>query len=154
MVKLDLDRLPDAARLDHAVEHGTVTECGLGCGSARGLARRGVGEHADDVRGGTREVERMSAEPIDLRHVRVRDDGGCGFDRSLARVPRDGVREHAVLDRAKTDDRQGADADEDGRDHERLTALTAHGVHSMRRDALAVTTKRGSPTKPRGTGSV
>ncbi len=154
MVKLDLDRLPDTARLDHTVEHGTVAQRDLGRGSARGLARRGVGEHADDVRRGTREVERMSTERIDLRHICVRDGGCRGFDRGLARVLRESVREHTVLDHAKTDDRERSDADQDGCDHERLTALTAHGVHSMRRDALAVTTKRGSPTNPSGTGSV
>ncbi len=154
MVKLDLDRLPNAACLDHAVEHRTIAQRGLGRGSACRFTHRGVGEHADDVSGGSREIERMSVERIDPRDVGVRDGGGRGFDRSLARVLRNGAREHAVLDSTKTDDRKSADPDEDGRDHERLTALTAHGVHSMRRDALAVTTRRGSPTNPSGTGSV
>ena len=86
--------------------------------------------------------------------VGVRDGGGRSFDRGFAGVLREGVREHALLDRAQTDDRERTDPDQQGRDHERLAALTVHGIHSIRRDALAVTTKRGRPTNPSGTGRV
>ena len=89
-----------------------------------------------------------------MRDVGVRDSRGRGLDRGFAGVLRDGVREHALLDHSQADDGERADPDEHCRDHERLPALAIHGIHSMRRDALAVTTKRGSPTNPSGTGTV
>ena len=96
----------------------------------------------------------MRTERSDAGDVRVRDDGGCRFHCGFARILRDRVREHPVLDRTQADDRQRSDADQDRSDHESLTALAPHGIHSMRRDALAVTTNWGSPMIPSGTGTV
>ena len=154
MVELDLDRRTDTTRLDRAVENSTVACRDVGGCGARGLARSRIPEHADDVDRWTRDIERVRSYGIDPRDVRVRNDRGGRFHRGLTRILRGGVREHAVLDRAQTDDRERSDADQDRRDHERLTALALHGIHSMRREALAVTTKRGRPTNPSGTGSV
>ncbi|TME88186.1 MAG: hypothetical protein E6I44_06935 [Chloroflexi bacterium] len=89
-----------------------------------------------------------------MRDIRVRDRRGRGFDRGFADVLRTCVRQHALLDHAQADDGERTDPDQQRRDYERLAALATQGIHSMRRDALAVTTKRGSPTKPSGTGNV
>lgn len=151
--ELDLDRGADAARLDRAVEQPAITRGRLGRGRARGLARRWLREHSHDVRPGTWNVGPVGTKRIQARHVDVRDRGGRGLDRGFAGILNARVHEHAVLHEAQADDRDRAHADEGRRDHERLTTLTAHGVHSMRRDALAVTTNRGSPTNPSGTGS-
>lgn len=152
--ELDLDRGADAARLDRAVEHPAITRGRLGRGRTRGLARRWLREHADDVRPRTWNVERVGTQRIQARDVNVSDRGGGSLDRGFAGILNACVREHAVLHEAQADDRDRAHANENSRDHECLTTLTAHGVHSMRREALAVTTKFGSPTNPSGTGSL
>lgn len=154
MSELDLDLSAGAASLDHAIEHATVARDDIRRRRARGLLRRWVREDAGDISSGAWQFERASAKRIELREIRVRHGGGSGLDGRISRVLGERIREDAVLHRAKTHDRQRSDADEDRRDHQRLTALAAHGVHSIRRDALAVTTRRGSPTNPSGTGSV
>jgi len=154
MAELDLDRRADAPRLDRAVEDRAIARSDVGCRGTRRLARRRIREHADDVDRGTRDIERVRSYGLDPRDIRVRNDRGGRLHRGLAGILRDGVLEHAVLDGAQTDDRKRSDPDQDRRDHERLAALVFHGIHSMRREALAVTTKRGSPTKPSGIGSV
>ena len=152
VMELDLDRPAGAASLDGAVEYRAVARGRLGRCSARRLARGGLREQARDVDLRRRNVESVSAHRIETCDVRVRDGGGRSFDRGLARILRERVREHTILDHTQPNDRERANAEEDRRDHERLPALTAHGVHSMRREALAVTTKRGRPTNPSGTG--
>jgi len=154
MLKLDLDRPAHAACLDRAIERGAVARRCLGRGGARGLARRRIREDASHVERRSWRIEGVCTERRELRHVRVSDGRGCRLHRGFADVLSERVREHAVLNDAQTHDRERADPDQDRGDHERLTAFVVHGVHSMRRDALALTTKRGSPTKPRGTGSV
>ena len=154
MPELDLDRRADAPRLDRAVEYRTVARRDIGGRGTRGFARRGVREHADDVDRRARDGERVRSYEIDPCDISIRNDRGGRLHRGLARILRDGVLEDAVLDRAQTDDRERSDRDQDRRNHECLTALVFHGIHSMRREALAVTTKRGSATKPSGTGSV
>ena len=154
MAELDLDRRADAPRLDRAVESAAVARGDVGGCGARGLARRGIREQPDDVDRRARDIERMRTYGIDPRDICIRNDRGGRLHRGLARILPDGALEHAVLDRAQTDDRERTDPDQDRRDHERLAALVLHGIHSIRRVALAVTTKRGSPTNPRGTGNV
>jgi len=154
MVELDLDRRADAPRADRAVEYPTVARRDVGGCGTRGLARRRIREHADDVGRRARDIERVRSYGIHPRNICVRNDGGGRFHRGLARILRESVREHAVLDSTQTNDRECADADQDRGDHERLAAVAFHGIHSMRREALAVTTNRGRPTKPSGTGSV
>jgi len=154
MVELDLDRRAYAPRIDRAVEYRTVARRDVGGCGTRGLARRGIREHADDVDRWARDIERVCSYGIDPPDVRIRNDRGGCLHGGLASILRDGVHQHAVLNRAQTDDRERPDADQDRCDHQRLTALAFHGIHSMRREALAVTTKRGSPTNPSGTGSV
>ncbi len=153
MTQLDLDRGANTACLDRAVERAAVAGRGLGGGGARGLERRWVGKHACDVHRRTRNVERVNAQRVQPRDVGVRDDRGCGFDRGFASASRLRTREHAILHHAQANDRECADPDEERRDQQRLTSFTLHGVHSIRRVALAVTTKRGSPRNPSGTGS-
>ena len=154
MVKLDLDRRADAPRFDRAVEYSTVARRDVGGRGTRGLARRRIREQAGDIDRRARDIERVRSNGSNPRDICVRNDRGGRLHCGLARILRDGVLEHAVLDRAQTNDRQRSDPDQDRHDHERLAALVFHGIHSMRRDALAVTTRRGSPTNPRGTGNV
>ena len=153
-MKLDLDRCTDAACIDDPIERGAASGRGLERCGAGGLTRRGIREETWDVGGRPRSIERVTADRVQMGDVRVGDGGGGGLDRRLTRILRERVREHAVLYQAQADHSERADADEDGRDDERLSALSGQGVHSMRREALAATTKRGSPTKPSGTGSV
>jgi hypothetical protein len=61
MMELDLDRRTDAPRLDRAIECPTVACCDVGGGRARGLARRGIREHAHDVGCGARNIERVGS---------------------------------------------------------------------------------------------
>ena len=96
----------------------------------------------------------MSPDRVEMPGVGVRDGGGRSFDRGFAGVLCQRIREHALLHRTQADDRERTDPDQQGRDHKRLAALAVHGIHSIRRDALAVTTKRGRPTNPSGTGRV
>ena len=154
MAKLDLDRPTDTAHLDRTVEGRAVTCRRLRSGSPRGLACRRIREQADHIRGRMRDIECTSAEGVEMRDVPIGDRRGRCLDGRFAGVLRSRLLEYAVLDDAQADDGQRADADEDRRDDQRLTAFAAHGVHSMRRDALAVTTKLGSPANPSGTGRV
>ncbi len=102
----------------------------------------------------TRRCAARAAELVtqgrDERELRVRHDHARGFDRGLTGPAFDGVGKDAILRGAKPDDRHRGDREREHREHEGLTPIVRHGVHSINRAARPPTTSAGSPMNESG----
>ena len=117
----------------------------------------------------TLDDERIGDEPVELgaaRHaawptglvaqrraeheLRVGEGRAGSLDRGFPSATLARIGEDAVLSRTKTDDRRGGNAEREDRQHEGLTAIVAHGVHSIERAASPRTTNAGRPMNDNG----
>ena len=99
----------------------------------------------EDERVGGQGVERSRGPEQGVGDRRT----GC-LDGGLAGAALLGVMEDAVLRRLEPDDRRRGEAEREHSEDERLSAISAQGVHSISRAASPRTTSAGSPMKDSG----